>query len=129
MAAAVVNQLGKGKGIAAFSRGIMAEAGAPISKNAAAALANAGIPEAEYALHTATQISAADMERCDALFAISPTHANALMMAFPQYAGKIRVLGDIADPYGGDLACYERCLDEIRAAVLTALPTLRDGTE
>lgn len=127
MAAAVVNHFGKAKGIRAFSRGIAAEVGAPISENAAKALAEADIPSAghnDYARHRAMQFTKADFENCDGVFAISPSHANALIMAFPEYAGKIRVLGDIADPYGGDLARYKDCLDDITRALRAQLPSL-----
>lgn len=132
MAAAVVNHLGAEKGVLAFSRGIAAAVGAPISRNAASALSAADIPSAgknDYAHHRAMQFTEADFERCDGVFAISPSHANALIMAFPEYAGKVRVLGDIADPYGGDLARYEACLGDITHALRVQLPHLFDDAE
>lgn len=132
MAAAVLNHYGAPQGVFAFSRGIAAAGGAPISENAAAALREAGIPSEgrnEYTHHRAVQFAKEDLERCDGVFAISPTHANALIFAFPEYAGKIRVLGDIADPYGGDLARYRDCLAEITDAIRTQFPFLFDDAE
>jgi len=132
MAAAVLNHYGAPHGVFAFSRGIAAAVGAPISGHAATALAEAGIPAEgrnEYTAHRALQFSKEDLEHCDGIFAISPTHANALIMAFPEYAGKIRVLGDIADPFGGDLACYKDCLAEITEAIRAQFPFLFEDAE
>lgn len=125
MAAAVLNRYGASHGIYAISRGIMAASGAPISENAAAALADAGIAPTghnAYDTHRAMQVCEADIEACDGIFAISPRHAEMLLMAFPFAAGKIRTLGDIADPYGGDLATYKACLAEITEALRLSFP-------
>lgn len=129
MAAALLNHCGAPKGVFAFSRGIFADVGAPISENAAKALENAGIaPEGrnDYRSHVAVQFTKEDFECCDGVFAISPSHAEALIMAFPEYAGKIRVLGDISDPFGGDLARYESCLSDITDALKNQFPFLFD---
>ncbi len=125
MAAAVLNHYGSPHGIFAFSRGIAAEVGAPISENAAAALVEDGIASEgrnEYLRHRATQFIREDFDRCDGVFAISPSHASALIMAFPEYAGKVRVLGDISDPYGGDLECYKACLCNIKDGIKEVFP-------
>ncbi|MBQ8836935.1 MAG: low molecular weight protein arginine phosphatase [Clostridia bacterium] len=125
MAEAVLNYYGASHGIFAFSRGVCADVGAPISENAAKALAEDGIPSEgrnEYLRHRAMQFQKEDFERCDGVFAISPSHAQALIMAFPEYAGKVRVLGDISDPYGGDLERYKACLRDIKDALKSAFP-------
>lgn len=125
MAAAMLNHYGAPHGIFAFSRGICAAPGSPISQNAIAALQEAGIqPEGhnDYTRHRAVQFQKEDFDACDGVFAISPNHAQALMMAFPEYAGKIRILGDIADPYGKDKAEYIDCLVQIRAAIQKVFP-------
>lgn len=125
MAAAMLTHKGAPKGIFAFSRGICAEVGAPISANAAKALENAGVRPSgrnDYTAHVATQFTKEDFDCCDGVFAISPSHAEALMMAFPEYAGKIRVLGDISDPYGGDVMRYEDCLFDITEALKNQFP-------
>lgn len=131
MAEAVLNHYGAPHGIFAFSRGIAAEVGAPISENAAKALAEDGIASEgrnEYLRHRAMQFDKADFDRCDGVFAISPSHAQALMMAFPEYAGKVRVLGDISDPYGGDLARYKACLGDIKESIKAVFPYIfEDG--
>lgn len=127
MAAALLNHYGASHGVCAISRGIAAEVGAPMSANAVKALTDAGIPASprnDYEHHRAKQISEADLINCESIFAISPRHAQALMMAFPAYAGKIHVLGDITDPYGGDEKVYKACLRDIRTALHGLFPTL-----
>lgn len=127
MAAAVLNRYGEGHGVRAVSRGLAASVGAPISENAAKALANAGILPVganDYTRHRAVQLTAEDFERFDAVFALTSAHAQAMLFAFPAYAGKIRVLGEISDPYGGDEKRYADCLAEITAALKNVFPTL-----
>ena len=125
MGEALLNHYGAPKGIFAFSRGIAADVGASISENAAKALEADGIPSEgrnEYLRHRAAQFTKEDFERCDGVFAISPSHAAALIMAFPEYAGKVRVLGDISDPFGGDLDRYKACLNDIKTGIKAVFP-------
>ena len=132
MAEALLNHYGAPHGIFAFSRGIAAAVGAPISENAAKALENAGIPSEgrnEYRRHRAMQFSREDFDRCDGVFAISLSHAEALMLAFPEYAGKIRVLGDIQDPYGGDLERYTACLEDIKDGIKAVFPYIFENED
>ena len=127
MAAALLNHYGAPKGVFAFSRGIYASSGSPISENAAKALLESGIESGgrnDYLSHRAIQFTVEDFECCDGVFAISPSHADALIMAFPEYAAKIRVLGDITDPFGGDLDEYKECLGKITEAVKDHFPFL-----
>ena len=125
MAEALLNFYGAPHGIFAFSRGISADVGAPISANAADALKENGIePQGrhDYLAHRAMQFTKADFDRCDGVFAISPSHANTLIMAFPEYAGKVRVLGDIQDPYGCDIERYMACLEDIKDGIKEVFP-------
>lgn len=129
MAAALLCHYGAAHGIFAFSRGIAALPGAPISENAVKALRAEGImPEGrnDYTRHRAVQFQKADFDACDGVFAISPSHAEALLMAFPEMLGKIRVLGDISDPFGGDEQVYRNCLADIQAALREHFPDLFD---
>lgn len=123
MAAAVLNALGKKYGYAACSAGLYAQPGAPITTNAALALADAGIEPTEdndYPHHTARPIDRALFERCDRIVGISASHAMALMAQYPAYASKITSMPrDISDPFGGDLSVYRRCLEEITEGVRT----------
>ena len=127
MAAALLNAAGAGRGYLAFSRGIAAKGGSPISENAACALEAAGIESAgrnDYRSHRSVRFCEADFDRCDGVFCLSGAHADALLAAYPAHASQIRVLGEIANPHGGDLACYKACLADIRRALADAFPML-----
>ena len=133
MAAALLTHFGAPHGIFAFSRGLAALPGAPISENAVRALKAAGIPaegQNDYTRHRAVPFTKEDFAACDGVLALSPSHAERLILAFPEYAGKIRVLGDISDPFMGDEAEYADCLAKIRAALSEIFPYLfKDDTD
>ncbi len=108
----------KSKGYStAFSRGILANEGDPISENAALALRYRGILSEGnncYESHTAKNITVNDIASADIVVAISPRHAASLMFSFPQFASKVTVLGNgIPDPYGGSLETYKYTLEKI----------------
>lgn len=127
MAAALLTAAGAGRGYLAFSRGIAAKDGSPISENAARALEEVGIESRgrnDYRSHRSVRFTAADFDRCDGVFCLSAAHAEALFGAYPEHASQIRVLGEIPNPHGGDLACYRACLADIRRAMADAFPML-----
>ena len=112
-------------GIEAISAGLYAFDGDPISAHAEEALTRAGIepiPGHDYRTHTAHTITAEEAERADLLVGLSGGHCMELMLRFPQAASRIVSMPrPISDPYGGDLAVYERCLAEITEGVLQLL--------
>ncbi len=126
MAAAVLNELARprelcsvGEGeerrrFAAFSAGLAACPGDPITPAAVAALAAAGIPDLpsnHYTAHVARPVSESMLDAAHMVVAITGRHAMELMMRYPACAGKITTLGtDIADPFGGDETAYRACL-------------------
>ncbi len=105
----------------AFSRGLYAEDGTPISANALAALERADVAVCrgnDYHTHTAKTISEEDVRAADLLVAVSGSHATELLMRFPWAASKITCLPKaITDPWGGNLGVYEACLAEITECV------------
>ncbi len=107
--------------IRAFSAGLYAENGAPISQNAVRALEAAGvavIPGRDYHNHLAHTVTQEDVDSSDLLVAMSPSHAMELMMRFPAAAQRIVMMPSaISDPFGGDLSLYQACLDEITEGV------------
>ncbi|MBQ9806346.1 MAG: hypothetical protein IJW49_07565 [Clostridia bacterium] len=107
--------------VLAFSRGLYAEDGAPISANAVEALERSGIVpvrDADYHAHTARTIDEEDVRAADLLVAVSGSHATELLMRFPWAASKITCLPKaITDPWGGNLGVYEACLAEITECV------------
>ena len=102
----------------AFSAGLYAAQGAPITPHAAEALREAGIvctPSNDYEAHRAHTVTAEDVANADMVVAITTKHAMELLMRFPDAASKIRTLPmDIADPFGGTLATYRECLMQLR---------------
>ena len=131
MAAAVANHLARAASQAlpedlrhlipppleAYSAGLYANNGDQISANAVAALEEAGIlpdPARDYHRHTAHCLQAEEAERYDLLVGITSSHAAALVMQFPELAGKITCMPEsIADPFGGDLERYRAALADI----------------
>ena len=120
MAAALYNHLYAKEGKSAFSAGLFASFGEPIHENAKKALSLSGIPNTKtnnYEAHFAHTLSKADMQAADLVFAITPSHAMQILGRFPEFASKITVLGDIADPFGGDLDDYLATLEKIKEAL------------
>ena len=112
-------------GMEAFSRGLYANEGDPISTQAVLALEDADVaPVAprDYHSHTAHSLRAEEAERYDLLIGMTGAHAMELMMRFPMLAQRITCMPvPIPDPFGGDLATYRACLSEIRKGVTTLL--------
>ncbi|MBR7182141.1 MAG: hypothetical protein IKD28_05090 [Clostridia bacterium] len=123
MAAAVWNHLAAERGwhSIATSAGLYVAVGMPISKEAVAALSAAGImptPRNDYPSHTARPVSEKLMQNADRVIAISATHAMELAVRYPQYAAKIETMPQgISDPFGGDVARYCACLEDIRQGI------------
>ena len=111
--------------LTASSAGLYADFGDPISSNAVLALEAAQVkpvPFADYHQHTAHTITEEEAESFDLLIAMSDGHAMELLLRFPQAAHKICCMPTpISDPYGGDLARYQVCLEEITDGVRALL--------
>lgn len=136
MAEAVTNALALGNlpilardtvppSVIAVSAGLYAHDGDPISHNAVSALEQAGIepiPSRDYHRHTAKNIDERLVEECDLLVAMTPSHAMELLLRFPAAAQRITVMPKaVSDPFGGDLARYAQCLEEITEGVRSLL--------
>lgn len=127
MAAAVTNAMAQtvkesnGMPLLAFSRGLYAHDGDPISNGAFHALKKAEIQpisENDYRDHIAKTISEQDVKEADLIVGMTPSHLMELMMRFPEAAGKMTAMPHpISDPFGGGNAVYERALEEILAGV------------
>ena len=118
----------KSRGFKAFSRGIAALEGEPISPLAVRALEDAGVepvPENDYREHRAKNMTEGDMARAASVYCMTAAHAARLMFACPQYAEKIHVLTpEISDPFGGDIETYKKTLAEIKTAIAEICPEL-----
>lgn len=125
MAAAALNFLGKGR-YRAFSAGLAACEGDPISQFAVRALQSAGIQSSEennYICHKATTVNPEMLERCDKVIAISKKHMLALIYSFPTEAEKISVMSeDIPDPFMCGEEVYKECLSKIISCLKEMFP-------
>ena len=123
MAAALLNELGRGLNVTAESAGLFPNVGEPIAENAVLALREAGVepaPDNRYDLLTAVQVDEEMVKRSAKVVAMSESHLMALVAAFPQYISRMTVMPEpISDPYGGDAERYRACLEEIRAGVVS----------
>ena len=133
MAAALLNEMSRPREICsacgalsvprytAVSAGLFAQAGDPITKEAADALLASGVvsrPDNDYLAHRARPVSAELIAEADEIVGLTASHAMQLMLRFPEAASKIRTLPvDIADPFGGSAQVYQDCLAQLKYAI------------
>ncbi len=105
----------------AYSAGLYANEGEQIAPNAVLALEAAGIEPVkghDYHRHVAHILSEKETMQFDLLVGMSGSHCMELLMRYPNMASKIVCMPkEISDPYGGDQARYQVCLEEIVAGV------------
>lgn len=125
MAMAILNKLvqkGRVADVTADSAGIFAT-GEAISENAAAVLHAHGIELAQYRSKPLTNNL---IEQSSHIIAMTEAHRQTLL-EYGIDAEKVTVLGQgIADPYGGDLADYEQCYQQIKAGLYAAFSVTAD---
>jgi len=101
----------------ATSAGTHAAPGMPMTRLAAAAVAERGL---DAGGHRARPIDAALLDGADSVLVMEAAQRARLVSRFPAFASKIALLGesaDIADPVGGDAAKYASCAASIEAAL------------
>ncbi len=100
-----------------FSRGMSAEMGLPMTREAIQVLKTAGFTAYK---HRAGQLTRQDVEEADHILAMTEDHVAQILAQFPEARKKVKLLGasSIADPYGGSLSDYEKCRIEIQNALL-----------
>ncbi len=115
MAAALFNHYYGDDNCTAISAGLYADS-SPISLNAAHALELAGITPPN---HISQPVDTGMLEEAVQIIGITAAHTDSLIWAYPQFASKITKMSmDICDPFGGDLAAYQACLEKIKEALL-----------
>ncbi|MFS0783864.1 low molecular weight protein arginine phosphatase [Bacillus sp. 1P06AnD] len=77
--------------------------------------------------HSARLLSREDMEWADYVLAMTQSHRNAIMHAFPQYTGKVFTLKefvggeydsmDVMDPFGGTKQHYQGTFMELKELI------------
>lgn len=102
------------KGVYADSCGFCS-ADNPVSEYSALAMAEAGI---NISSHKSKQITSEILKWADKIICMTEEHKAILSSVYGE-ADKISVLGGfgISDPYGGDIAVYRKCRDEIFTAI------------
>jgi protein-tyrosine-phosphatase len=117
------------EGVHVFSRGVAAEVGHPMTREALQTLAVDGI---NGKAHRAAQITAEDLEQADRVLVMEAAHARFIQQHFPRLSKKASLLkeyagdsGEIDDPYGQSLEVYEKCKMEIQDSLLSILSTLK----
>ena len=119
MAMAILNSLvkqGKVQNVTAQSAGLYA-AGEPASENTVTVLKNHGIVLQNYRSKPLTNELILQSSK---IYAMTPQHRQ-MLLQYGVLPEKVLVLGGgIADPYGGDLAVYEACFNQIYQSVCGA---------
>ncbi|MCL6626116.1 MAG: low molecular weight protein arginine phosphatase [Alicyclobacillus shizuokensis] len=111
------------------SAGLYAMAGSPMTEQAAQVLRRRGVADTA---HRAQAVNAELVARADLILAMTSQHAAELKRRFPEASQKIHELAkfaghssaDVADPFGGDEAAYDRCAQEIERHLKALLEKL-----
>ena len=109
------------KNITVSSAGLAANNSSPASKNAVDVCEKIGIDLSE---HISRSIFDVNLSSIDKFIVMTASHKDALLsMSVP--IEKTHILGTgILDPFGGDFKVYERCRNQIEAALYELLDKL-----
>lgn len=112
----------KGLNMEVYSAGVAVYQGDRASRNSIKAMNNIGIDISE---HQAIQISHELIEDADLILTMSNSHKDFILSSFESSKDKTFTLleyayktdKNVADPFGGNLAMYEKTRDEIYEAI------------
>lgn len=110
MAAAIFNSLAKGTRYRAYSAGVAASAGQSASANAVLTMREMGL---NIDNHKSRQVDASMLEKAFLVYGLTATHVAAAKRMCECASAFIFNLGDVSDPYGGDLDVYRKCAEQI----------------
>jgi protein-tyrosine phosphatase len=112
-------------GVLIASAGISAIVGGRPSPEAVAVMRRLGIDLSD---HVSQPLTGHLVQRADLLIAMTKAHRNAILAEWPEAADRTRLLcrdwTDIPDPIGGPAEQYERCAEQIRAALASWIEEL-----
>ena len=94
----------------AGSAGLVAHIPLPATDDAVEAVALYG---GDLSEHLSRQVSAEMLEEAEIVVPMAQAHAERLRELFPQFSHKLRLLGEVADPFGGDAEDYRLCAELI----------------
>lgn len=128
MAEAILNreiQSGHRDGWAALSAGLFPSVGAPAAAHAQTVMQARG---ADLSSHRSRRLAAAYIDAADRVVTMTTAMKATVAAMYPEAGEKIITLsewagetGDVVDPFGGNVADYERCADDIEQKILRAL--------
>ncbi|MFN8606844.1 MAG: low molecular weight protein arginine phosphatase [Vulcanimicrobiota bacterium] len=99
-----------------LSAGVAAEVGAPAAAHSRQLAREMGLSLEQ---HRAQSVTPELVAWADEILCMTSSHLNLLNQAFPEARNKARTLGrEIADPYGQSLSVYQRCAEQIEAALV-----------
>lgn len=116
---------GDNQEVLASSAGVSTAEGFPPSLNAQLAMKELGRDISSQRSHVLTGEL---VQKVHLILTMTASHLQIARAYFPSAASKMLMLnpkGDIFDPYGGDLATYRRCRDQIHNAIREFLPTMK----
>lgn len=97
------------------SAGVAAEVGAPAPAHARQLAQEMGLSLQE---HRAQSVTSELVDWADEILCMTGSHLQVLRQRFPESEPKARTIGrEIADPYGQSMAAYQRCAQELEAAL------------
>lgn len=125
MAAAMLNARVRDEGLAGkveiMSAGLAAPGEIPASSHARQALAGRGL---DLSAHRSRRIMTEYLDAADVVLTMTAGQKRAVAALAPKAAGKVFTLaeyaggrGDVADPFGGGLECYEACADQLEKLI------------
>lgn len=124
MAEGIFKQLAAGNPLLrCSSAGISAIDGQPAAENAVAACEEVGV---DISRHRARRIRQDDVDAADMVAVVSPTHAYILEQAGVPREKLYVLLGELPDPFGGNLETYRQSRDALRESVKKLLELLRE---
>jgi len=113
-----IAQAGLQDALQTSSAGMAAMEGAAATIHACAAVKAIGL---SLEKHQARMLTKDLVEKADLVLTMTARHAETVLQALPAANGKVFTLpeyagtaGEIADPYGGDLASYRACLLDLQ---------------
>ena len=108
-------------GIRVRSAGVMTGGGSPASGQAVEAMSRVGV---EIADHQSSALTADLIQDADAIYTMTDSHRQAVLMHSPAAAEKTDLLdpaGDIIDPFGAPVDVYVQTAEMIRDALARRL--------
>jgi len=112
------------RGVMIMSAGISAMMGARPTPEAVSVLSKLGLQLAD---HESQPLTSQLVQHADLIWTMTRSHRQAIVSQWPEASSRTSVLGDemdIADPIGGPVEYYEKCAEQIQAALSKRLGEL-----